>query len=235
MRRNSQELAQAATPPQTDRSNFTTCTGSRDFYSLNFDAASSLENGNYGSRVTVAEAPTQDAIPSQDSRHAFLSEWRFIREKLQDWSPDLAATSVVASPALMHISESFRYAALLYTERLAYPTLPSSSDGIQSLVDQALSHIRDIGPNSCVTKFMLWPLFIAGTECVEERHKALIRARCLEIQKESGFYNNVSGLEVLERVWKENERDISIHKPCGTQAFRWRGCMDRVDGEYIVI
>jgi len=93
----------------------------------------------------------------------------------------------------------------------------------------------------------------------------VIRQRCIEVQKESGFFNNLSGLEVLERVWNElpglsdvkndgspesregeeikaRRRDSMESGRIGAngkrrwgQAFRWRRAMDRVDGEYIVI
>jgi hypothetical protein len=142
----------------------------------------------------------------------------------------------------LHISESFRYSALLYTERLAHPTLPSSASNIQNLVAQGLYHISQIGVTSCVNKFLLWPLFIIGTECVDEQHRAIVRQRCVEIQRESGFFNNLSGLEVLEKVWREDDEraDGQAAKQAhggmlGTQAFRWRKAMDRVDGEYIML
>jgi len=145
--------------------------------------------------------------------------------------------------ALLHISESFRYAALLYTERLAHPTLPAGSLNFQNLVAQGLFHISQIGITSCVNKFLLWPLFIVGTECVDPEHRAVVRQRCVEIQRESGFFNNLSGLEVLERVWQDDDEGVDgdMQGPrqgsFGTsqQAFRWRKAMDRVDGEYIVI
>ena len=87
-----------------------------------------------------------------------------------------------------------------------------------------------------MTKFLLWPLFITGTECVDEQHRDTIRNGCLEIMQESGFYNNLSGLKVLEKFWKEVDDDTSETKgDCGSQAFRWRMAMDRVDGEYIMI
>ncbi|KAI9713681.1 MAG: hypothetical protein M1828_001411 [Chrysothrix sp. TS-e1954] len=227
VRPSSQELAQAGLSQPSPRVTQT----AKDYYSLRFDSPTE-DNSDFGHGNAASMTDAEQLHAPKDLRHAFLDEWHYIREKLDAWAPDLDGSSNLA---MTHISESFRYAALLYTERLAYPTLPSSSPSIQTLVHQALSHIDDIGPNSCVTKFMLWPLFIAGTECVEESHRELIRARCVEIQKESGFYNNVSGLEVLERVWKENERDVALQRSCGTQAFKWRGCMDRLDGEYIVI
>lgn len=33
--------------------------------------------------------------------------------------------------------------------------------------------------------------------------RADVRKRCVEISRESGFYNNLSVLQVLERVWAE--------------------------------
>ena len=61
-----------------------------------------------------------------------------------------------------------------------------------------------------------------------------MRARCVEIQRESGFFNNLSVLEVLERAW----RDPEAYAPAegdAPQPFRWRRAMSKVDGEYIVV
>lgn len=218
-----------------------------------------------------------------DERKAFWEEWNDVRSRLQAWQMDTSALhtpppgaavnpNVSSDPAqldaghrdMVHINETFRFSALLYTERLANPLLPSSSQEFQGLVSQALFHITALSVTSCVNKFLLWPLFITGTECVDEGHRNIIRTRCIEIQKESGFFNNLSGLEVLERVWREvgsnvkgseeaevraRRRDSEASSNGGDfgsgmsggsgrrygQAFRWRKAMDRVDGEYIVI
>jgi hypothetical protein len=52
--------------------------------------------------------------------------------------------------------------------------------------------------------YLLWPLFITGAECVYNVHRAAIRNRCKDIQKDSGFFNNISCLELLEKVWAKN-------------------------------
>ena len=78
---------------------------------------------------------------------------------------------------------------------------------------------------------------------MDAEHRAIVRQRCVEIQRESGFFNNLSGLEVLEKVWSEDDERVereAQHSGQGVfgaqqQAFRWRKAMDRVDGEYIVI
>lgn len=84
---------------------------------------------------------------------------------------------------LLHISEAFRYTALLYTDRLAYAFLPSSAANFQYLALQGLLYIKQVNPSVP----LLWPLFITGTECVEEEHRGFIRGRCLSNQPDSGF------------------------------------------------
>ncbi|CAD0111218.1 unnamed protein product [Aureobasidium uvarum] len=196
-----------------------------------------------------------------DTRQEFWKEWHDIRSRLETWSMDspcLSPTALESSAAslepgqrdLTHINESFRSSALLYTERLAHPFLPSSSPKFQAHVRNALSHIAALEITSCVNKFLLWPLFVSGTECVDAADQALVRDRCIEVQIESGFFNNISVLDVLEKVWAENDtqdvqdadsdevqrrRDSAKENGDRIQAFRWRKAMDRVDGEYLVI
>ncbi|KAF3052792.1 hypothetical protein E8E11_011619 [Didymella keratinophila] len=223
-----------------------------DFYSFNFDH---IDGNGWGTPIVEFQDPFASA--REDPRSPFWIEWNDVRIRLQEWEfgapGEIAADNCEASSsmlamspneaALLHISESFRYAALLYTERLAHPTLPAGSLNFQNLVAQGLFHISQIGVTSCVNKFLLWPLFIVGTECVDPEHRAVVRQRCVEIQRESGFFNNLSGLEVLERVWQDDDEGVDgdMQGPrqgsIGTsqQAFRWRKAMDRVDGEYIVI
>lgn len=212
-----------------------------------------------------------------DSRKEFWSEYHDIRARLQAWTHDFYSmpppTDGSTTPQdfelgqrdMLHINESFRYSALLYTERLGSPLLPSSHPTFQHYVSAGLQHITSLEITSCVNKFLLWPLFIIGTECVDEEHRNVIRERCIEVQKESGFWNNISGLEVLEKVWKEVGNN-SANDPGGIvgadgimhgvsaeikarrrdseagrtgkfgQAFRWRKAMDRAEnGEYVIV
>jgi hypothetical protein len=223
-----------------------------DFYSFNFD---NVDGNGWGTPIVEFQDPFASA--REDPRSPFWVEWNDVRVRLQEWefgapgenaadNCEASSSTLAMSPneaALLHISESFRYAALLYTERLAHPALPAGALNFQNLVAQGLFHISQIGITSCVNKFLLWPLFIVGTECVDPEHRAVVRQRCVEIQRESGFFNNLSGLEVLERVWQDDDEWVdgdmqgSRQGPFGTpqQAFRWRKAMDRVDGEYIVI
>ena len=212
-----------------------------------------------------ADGSADEGLITLDERAEFWTEWHDIRSRLQSlqmdftYMPPAAPNGNFPDPAdfdagqrdLVHINESFRYSALLYTERLGYPVLPSSHNQFQELVSRALYHIEALSVTSCVNKFLLWPLFIIGTECVDEGHRNVIRHRCREVANESGFFNNISSLDLLEKVWREvgsnvrgseaeevqaRRRDSEAGRSGRYgQAFRWRKAMDRVDGEYIVI
>lgn len=119
-------------------------------------------------------------------------------------SPTTPNLSVTVAPSnladLSNISEAFRYAALLYTERLAHPDIPSTHPRIQTFVLTAMHYIAAVQSDV----YLLWPLFITGSECVYEEHRTAIRNRCKDIQNDSGFYNNISCLELLEKIWAQN-------------------------------
>ncbi|MCJ1351796.1 MAG: hypothetical protein MMC33_001780 [Icmadophila ericetorum] len=203
-------------------------------------------------------------IIDPDSRTQFWREWNEIRQKLSAWQPDDTALPVPLATSdtranlnrqdLRNISESFRYSALLYTERLAHPSLPSTHLNFQDLVGKSLFFITNVKSDV----YLLWPLFITGTECFHEEHRNLIRRRCLDIQKDSGFFNNISCLELLEKIWRDQdlglqqqavkeEGDIDINGmpmtnmksgyASSSSGFSWRKAMlgKKVEGEYIVI
>ncbi|KAK2794674.1 hypothetical protein FQN51_000772 [Onygenales sp. PD_10] len=112
---------------------------------------------------------------------------------------------------ISNISESFRYSALLYLERLANPHLPSSHPRIQNLVRTSLHFINAVQADV----YLLWPLFVTGAECTLDEHRSLIRLHCSGIQKDSGFVNNLSCLGLLEKIWASN--NTGDHEAGGKQ------------------
>lgn len=124
-------------------------------------------------------------------------------------SPSLVAPQHLED--LYNISESFRQSALLYTERLAYPNLPSSHPRFQNIVQVALRYISAVESDV----YLLWPLFITGAECVLEEHRDIIRNRCSGIENDSGFFNNLSCLELLERIWAGDRGSASTSNGYG--------------------
>jgi hypothetical protein len=177
-----------------------------------------------------------------------------------NFSPNFTPTFTPAPPSgsfyvanenlqdVYQISECFRHAALLYCERLAEPSLPSRHPRIQHLVHLAMHCLCAVQSDV----YLLWPLFIVGSECIQEDHRDAIRRRCNDISKDSGFVNNISCLELLERIWADRSEESSFPvypsglgpppmlnaggAPPTSQAFRWSRVMQakRGGGEYMV-
>ncbi|OJD22924.1 hypothetical protein ACJ73_05728 [Blastomyces percursus] len=226
--------------------------------------------------------PTTIATTSgSDSSAEFWREWHALRQRLEAWHLQLpegpravAESTSLTSPFpythisatnlsdLSNISESFRYSALLYLERLAHPNLPSAHPRIQRLVYTSLRYMSAVKSDV----YLLWPLFVTGAECTLDTHRALIRRNCSDIQKDSGFFNNLASLELLEKIWaadasgslkpaKQQPMVSAVVKRSrspddagprfedeqvvleGGGAFKWRRIMDLEgsDGEYIVV
>ncbi|CZR59187.1 related to acriflavine sensitivity control protein ACR-2 [Phialocephala subalpina] len=215
-----------------------------DFYNLH---AHSFDGNGFASTLDDEASFPQLASPTShdDLSTTFWTEWKAARLSLQEWEFDpsrLVATLPIApSPTQLrdfgYISEAFRYAALLYTERLACPNLPSSHLNFQNLVSQVLFYVTSLEQGSGCEKFLLWPLFISGSECVNELQQSIVRTKCREIMGRSGYLNNLAGLEVLEKLWKEKEDGGPESRGGGAFGvpFRWTRFMEGSEGEWIMV
>lgn len=170
-----------------------------------------------------------------DHRSTFWREWKEARTALQNWEfdPHRVAASLPGAPGpnlirdLGSLSEAFRYAALLYTERLASPNVHASHNSFRNLVSQVVYYATALESGSSAEKFLLWPLFVAGSECVNELQQNIIRSKCRDIMSRSGYMNNLAALEVLERLWagdfqqQEHEARFGIRRG----PFSWTKCI----------
>jgi hypothetical protein len=198
------------------------------------------------------DPPTAPAAPTESSSSPPSSASTMSWNSTTYVTPPVSTSAYQVAPEnlqdVFQISECFRHAALLYCERLAEPTLPSRHGRIQHLVQLAMHCIITVQSDV----YLLWPLFIVGSECVQDDHRSIIRNRCKDISKDSGFINNLSCLELLERIWAEQSDESSFpiypsefapppplaggRAPTTSQAFRWSRVMQakRGDGEYMV-
>lgn len=183
----------------------------------------------------------------------FQHEWTDIHQSLVSWSLDEPPTFPLsptnsALPThrldLLHISESFRYSALLYIERLAHPSLSSASTHFQPLVSQSLRHIVQVQQSD---GFLAWPLFVTGVECVYEVHRDMVREKFGGMRKGLGVRGGGVGRGLLEKVWRRvggrgREMDEGGWggegrgaKGCGRGGFWWQGVIERGEGEYTIV
>ncbi|KJZ71443.1 hypothetical protein HIM_09167 [Hirsutella minnesotensis 3608] len=186
-----------------------------------------------------------------DNRSQFWREWKEARTALQSWHFDATtvAMNLPTTPSstqlrdMQFLSEAFRYAALLYTERLARQSAPSGHVSFQNLVSQVVYYASSLEPESAAEKFLLWPLFIAGSECVNQLQRNMIRTKCRQIMRTSGYMNNLSALDVLEKLWagdvqgRLDMQDPRMGAQMGRRGpFNWARCFGGpgADSEWIM-
>lgn len=170
---------------------------------------------------------------SADPDLMFWHEWKEARIALQSWEfePQKVIASLQGSTPISNtqvrdlgsLSEAFRYAALLYTERLASPSVPSTHHNFRNLVSQVVYYATSLEAGSSAEKFLLWPLFVVGSECVNGFQQNTIRSKCREITARSGYMNNLAALEVLERIWAGDYQDEE--HDTGRAPFSWARCI----------
>jgi hypothetical protein len=174
--------------------------------------------------------------PPFDSHHrsSFWREWKEAHMALQTWEFDAqrVAASLPNSTSqsqirdLNFLSEAFRYAALLYLERLASPNVPSNHNNFRNLVSQVVYYATSLDAGGSAEKFLLWPLFVAGSECVNELQQNIVRNKCRDIMARSGYMNNMAAIDVLERLWRTDDITMSGSK-LGVRRgpFNWTKCI----------
>ncbi|KAK3326550.1 fungal-specific transcription factor domain-containing protein [Apodospora peruviana] len=181
-------------------------------------------------------SPLHSPTGYDDHRSTFWREWKDARIALQSWEFDssrvvasLLPTSSASPPTgsqvrdLGSLSEAFRYAALLYTERLASPNVPSAHSNFRNLVSQVVYYATSLEAGSAAEKFLLWPLFVAGSECVNELQQNIVRSKCRDIMARSGYMNNLAALDVLERLWAGDWKEEASQGSGGP--FNWTKCI----------
>ncbi|KAL7625514.1 hypothetical protein AAE478_004734 [Parahypoxylon ruwenzoriense] len=208
-----------------------------DFFSINHHR---YDGNGFASQLDDEEILSTGLCSSphyDDHRSNFWREWKDARMALQNWEFDAQRMAAsLPNPAtqnqirdLHSLSEAFRYAALLYTERLASPNVPSSHNNFRNLVSQVVYYATSLEAGSNAEKFLLWPLFVAGSECVNELQQNIVRNKCREIMSRSGYMNNLAAIEVLERLWAGEyyEPPTSPGSKLGMRrgCFNWTKCI----------
>lgn len=207
------------------------------------NAGNRFDGNGFGTKLNEDEL----LISAMDDSHQtmFWREWKEARLALQNWQFDgnKVASGLPGSPNASQIrdlealSEAFRYAGLLYTERLACPTVASQHNNVQNLVSQVVYYATSLENGSQAEKFLLWPLFVAGSECVNELQQQIVRTKCREIMSRSGYMNNLAALDVLEKLWagqtEAQEARIPGSRP---SPLKWNACIGKpgIDVEWIM-
>lgn len=170
-----------------------------DFYSIN-------QTQNDGTQSQFMGTET-------DFRVQWWRRWNEIRTELEGWTledPSENPTSLQAEQLRQlnsnHVLESFRYATLLYMQRLAYPRMAAMQPNAHTLVERLLYHVSNVSTDIS----LLIPLFITtmGSSSEQTCHYLLMGKDMQE--EDSGFLQNLSALELLHHLlWQSDEGDTT--------------------------
>jgi hypothetical protein len=212
-----------------------------------WQAWNAMKSDLYEWRPTTQHAATSSRINKDNERDSSKSPTSPPGFARTPPTAHVRAQEAVEMNHWLHACNVYRYAAILYLDRLAYPHLPSSHSIFQNTVREVLDHVACV-PSVGLGSRLLWPLFITGSECVVDAHKTLIRDRCLDMQKDVGFFNKYTGLDVLEKIWRSDEEDDDSgmfagsrrmgraeNRSIGGRGLRWRKVIDSDEMEYLMI
>lgn len=103
-----------------------------------------------------------------------------------------------------HCAEAWRYALLLYIERVfKWDRASTPSITLGKYVRSALDHIRCCQRSSLIRKQLLLPVFLAGSETTESDSRDMVRSYCDWWAEKSRYkmFHTVSIL--LEEIWQD--------------------------------
>ncbi|MCJ1293197.1 hypothetical protein MMC34_004750 [Xylographa carneopallida] len=151
--------------------------------------------------------PGQDKTTSM--RAEFDSSIANIELGLHQWSPKIPASLIALdSPAddsrlqsFLNNADAYKQAALvhLYHDILSHSR---SSPKIQASAKQALQHCLRVVIFSGPMAALLWPLFTAATQAIEEPDREVARTVFRHLESRQGMSNIVTGWEVCEELWR---------------------------------
>ncbi|MCJ1352109.1 MAG: hypothetical protein MMC33_002093 [Icmadophila ericetorum] len=154
--------------------------------------------------------------PGQDKTNSMRSDFdnncRNIELSLQQWIPKIPASMVaVETPAddsrlqsVLNNAEAYKQAALIYLYRdiLSHPR---SSSKVQTPAKQALQACLRVVIFSGPMATLLWPLFTAACEAIEDVDRNVARTVFTHLESRQGMNNIVTGWEVCEEIWRRGD------------------------------
>lgn len=111
-------------------------------------------------------------------------------------------TDALDAGELLATNDAFHWAALvhLYRRVLNYPTMNPS---VQNAVREIVNAMKNVRQGGTAENCLLFPLFSAGCEAMEDRHRDYTLQRMIEVEK-SGLTQVRHARLLMQRVWQED-------------------------------
>jgi hypothetical protein len=145
-----------------------------------------------------------DQIPDDGNQATHFDTWYPLLElesRLTEWT-----CPAVTQEYISELAETYRYAALVCLFRKARQLFPQDTWHIELRIAQNVAALVGllgaIPYQSMAEGGLLYPLFIAGGDTMDEVSLALVKTRMQGLLEHRGFAHVALAIEVLEELWR---------------------------------
>lgn len=169
-----------------------------------------------------SSAPRQAAF-DLDQISSFWSPLQQVQTRLNSFASHPNFHSHEADPVIIqHLESIFKHAATIYAEQQSKPAHQiSSSPLVARLVTEILRSLAIIPANSSINQFLIWPLLVAGSECVDELDRETIRRR-IAAGTTGLLLDSYNCSDVLTKVWALLDSGF-VHENTAENVTNWSG------------
>jgi transcriptional activator protein UGA3 len=159
----------------------------------------------------IADTKDQSAA-SPDFASTVTRQGEVLAQALRSQALSICTTlSSSELESLRHHAESYRFAALLHLYRFLSPfaaTGMSYATQMSDCVQNIMDHVYQVPLNISCEVGLVFPLFMAGVTCVDDKVKsAYIRSRLENIESWTNFKHIARARELLESLWASGRTD----------------------------
>ncbi|GAB1211477.1 hypothetical protein ATERTT37_000592 [Aspergillus terreus] len=126
-------------------------------------------------------------------------------------------SSPAAQRDFAHLTCMYYHASLIYSQRVLADDVSSQEDSVQASREAILEHLENLTQRTNYAQDLVWPLFIAGTECraLPEKQELIERAM-IDVMRVSGSLDRRRVLSFLQMFWRQDVdrsklKDFQIH------------------------
>lgn len=114
-------------------------------------------------------------------------------------------SSPAAQRDFAHLTCMYYHASLIYSQRVLADDVSSQEDSVQASREAILEHLENLTQRTNYAQDLVWPLFIAGTECraLPEKQELIERAM-IDVMRVSGSLDRRRVLSFLQMFWRQD-------------------------------
>ncbi|GES66081.1 hypothetical protein ATEIFO6365_0013004900 [Aspergillus terreus] len=114
-------------------------------------------------------------------------------------------SSPAAQRDFAHLTCMYYHASLIYSQRVLADDVSSQEDSVQASREAILEHLENLTQRTNYAQDLVWPLFIAGTECRALPEKqGMIERAMIDVMRVSGSLDRRRVLSFLQMFWRQD-------------------------------